>query len=86
LDGAKRKAMGQVPGFPDIIVLPYATIGPMFFEVKAPGGRVSEAQSDVLGRLDHLGYRRAVVMSVDHVRARLNEWNVPTREAKEAAE
>lgn len=82
LDGAKRKAMGQVPGFPDIIVLPFSTIGPMFFEVKAPKGRVSDAQSDVLTRLDLLGYRHAVVRSVDDARRCLRMWSIPTREVE----
>lgn len=70
------KAMGMQPGFPDLVVFPYSHIGPLFFEVKAPGGRVSPTQQIVIGRLDELGYRVAVVRSVDDVAARLAEWGV----------
>lgn len=70
------KAMGMQPGFPDIVVFPYSHIGPLFFEVKAPKGKLSDMQQIVLGRLDELGYRAAVVRSVDDVAARLAEWGV----------
>lgn len=70
------KAMGMQPGFPDLVVLPYAHVGPLFFEVKGPKGKVSPAQRIVIGRLEELGYRVAVVRSVDDVAARLAEWGV----------
>ena len=70
------KAMGMQPGFPDLVVFPFSHVGPLFFEVKAPKGKVSEAQQIVMGRLDELGYRVAVVRSVDDVAARLAEWGV----------
>ena len=73
---ANAKAMGLRPGFPDLVVLPFSHIGPLFFEVKAPKGRVSEAQQIMMGRLDELGYKVAVVRSVDDVAARLAEWGV----------
>ena len=76
---ANAKAMGMRPGFPDLVVLPYSHIGPLFFEVKAPGGRVSESQQIMIGKLDALGYRVAVVRSVDDVVARLAEWGVWAR-------
>ena len=81
LDGARRKAMGQVAGMPDITVFTWSHVGPMFFEVKAPGGSVSTAQADIIKRLQAFGYRVAVVKSIDDVRARLFEWGIPTREA-----
>ena len=65
LDGARRKAMGQVAGFPDIAVFSWSHVGPMFFEVKAPGGSVSTAQADIIKRLQAFGYRVAVVQSID---------------------
>jgi len=74
----KAKSLGMLPGFPDIIILPFAHIGPLFFEVKGPKGRLSPSQADVLGRLDGLGYRCAVVRSIDDVQARLSEWGVWT--------
>jgi len=81
LDGARRKSMGQVAGFPDIQVITWQHVGPMFFEVKAPGGRVKREQAMTIARLEAFGYRCAVVRSIDDVRARLFEWGIPTREA-----
>lgn len=81
LDGAFKKSAGQVAGFPDLIVIPWAHIGPLFLEVKSASGRLSEAQAVMLDRLATLGYRVAVVRSIDDVRARLAEWGIATREA-----
>ena len=79
---ARAKGKGAVTGFPDLVVLPWAHVGPMFFEVKAPGGYPSGAQRDLHERLDGLGYRVAVVRSVDDVRAALAAWGVATREVR----
>lgn len=81
LDGARRKSMGQVAGFPDIQVITWQHVGPMFFEVKAPGGSVTREQAAMIKQLEALGYRCAVVRSIDDVRKRLFEWGIPTREA-----
>ena len=72
---------GVVKGFPDILVLPYAVMGPMFFEVKAPGNYPDSTQKALHETLRNLGYRVAVVRSIDDVRETLREWNVPTIEA-----
>lgn len=77
---AQAKRRGIVPGFPDILVLPFSHIGTMLFEVKAPGGYPTETQRAVHERLRALGYRVAVVRSVDDARAALREWGVWTRE------
>lgn len=77
---ATRK--GVVTGFPDIIVLPYSTIGPMFFEVKAPGNYPSTAQKSVHADLEALGYRIAVVRSIDDVKECLRLWSVHVRAAE----
>mgnify|MGYP003442690372 CR=1 FL=1 len=81
LDGAKRKGMGQVSGFPDILALTEA--GPLFFEVKAEGSYASPAQKAMHGQLAALGYSVAVVRSVEDVREVLAAWGVATREAAE---
>ena len=73
---AKNKSMGMVPGFPDLMVLPFSNMPTMFFEVKSASGRVSENQTEVMRQLVALGYRCAVVRSIDDVRARLGEWAV----------
>ena len=77
LDGARAKSMGQVSGFPDVVCVTYR--GVLFFEVKAEGGRMSEAQKDIRGRIEAMGHRSAVVRSVDDVREALSEWSFPTR-------
>lgn len=76
----RKKADGMLPGFPDILVLPYATVGPMLFEVKAEGGKVTETQKAVHDLLAELGYRVAVVRSVDDARETLREWSIPTNQ------
>lgn len=81
MDGARKKALGQIAGWPDIEVMAWSSIGPMFFEVKAATGKTSPEQDAVLDRLHTLGYRVAVVQSVNDVRACLFEWGVATREA-----
>ena len=74
----RAKRMGLTPGFPDIAVFPYSHIPVMFFEVKAPGGTLSLAQKVLHERLMGLGYRVAVVRSIDDVRERLAGWGVET--------
>jgi len=82
LDGAKRAGMGQVTGWPDLIVLPWANVGPVFFEVKAPSSYPTEAQSELHDRMRALGYRVGIVRSVDDTRAMLAAWGIGTREVK----
>lgn len=76
LDGKRKKAMGQVAGFPDIVVFPWSHLPVMFFEVKAPGGYASEAQKAIHEQLRVLGYRVALVRSIDDVSAALAEWGI----------
>lgn len=81
MDGARRKAMGQTAGYPDIEVLPPAQVGPLFFEVKKEGSYTSPTQKELHIRLHNLGYRCAVVRSIDDVRDFLRAWEISTREA-----
>lgn len=75
---AMAKRNGALPGFPDLIVLPYATTGPVFFEVKAEGGYPTQAQKEMHARMKALGYRVAVVRSIDDTREALAEWAIWT--------
>jgi len=75
---AKAKRKGAMAGFPDLVVL--APDGPMFFEVKAEGNYASPAQKDMHERMRAMGYRVAVVRSVDDVREWLGEWGVESRD------
>lgn len=73
--GVRARDMGQVAGFPDIItILPEGEV--IFFEVKAPTGRVSSVQTRFLARLDALGHRSAVVRHTRDIDAALREWGI----------
>lgn len=83
LRGAFLKAMGLVPGLPDLMLLHEGVV--YFLEVKAPKGKLSPAQAEC-----HIGLRRAgchveVVKSLDEALNCLTIWNLPTRLAKAAA-
>ena len=83
IEQARAKRLGALSGFPDLIVLPYASAGgACFLEVKAKGGYPSKGQKEMHERLRKLGYRVAVVRSVDDARAALAEWAIGTRERK----
>ena len=73
---AKAKRKGSKVGFPDLLVLPWANIGALFFEVKAEGNYTSAAQKDMHARLEALGYRVAVVRSIEDVQDKLHEWGI----------
>lgn len=79
MDGQRRKAMGQQPGFPDILV--FTEGRGLCLEVKAEGGRLSDLQKLVRDQLTRQGIPYAVVRSVDDVREVLAEWGVTTKEA-----
>lgn len=78
--GMIAKAAGVMPGFPDLIVLPSATVGPFFLEVKAAKGRVQENQMIVHDMLRHRGYKVAVVKSIEDVRDFLTAESIPFNE------
>lgn len=69
---AKQKRMGMVPGFPDLVVLHDGEA--MFFEIKAEGGRETDAQKAVREHLTAQGFRAAVVRSVQDVEECLEHW------------
>ena len=81
IDGQRKKAAGQVAGWPDIEVFLPSDAGPVFFEVKTATGKTSPAQDATLARLQSLGYRVSVVQSIDDCRRCLYEWGIPTRES-----
>ena len=78
LDGAKRKAMGQVAGYPDIIV--HYRGWTMGFEVKAEGGRMEPSQTAMQAQFSEQGIPYAVVRSIEDVREALADWQVPNTE------
>jgi hypothetical protein len=77
------KAMGVLAGLPDIIVLGQTLGKPAvwFLEVKAPKGRLEPVQADMCAALGMLGFRFAVVRSVDDALSQGREWGWPLRAA-----
>lgn len=73
---AKAKRKGALKGFPDLVILPPASIGPIFLEVKAEGNYADKDQKQLHSRMIEAGYRVAVVRSIDDVRERLTAWGV----------
>ena len=76
---ARHKLLGMVAGVPDLVLTHGGKA--FFFEVKSPTGRLRPAQKLFLERAQASGARCAVVRSIDDVRAALDAWGVPTREA-----
>lgn len=68
----RMKGAGMRPGFPDLIVMQDGQAA--FLEVKAPKGRVSEAQDTMHAELTRQGMRVAVVRSQDEAIAALRGW------------
>lgn len=76
---AKSKSLGMVPGFPDLAVfLPNGGI--VMFEVKAPGGRLSDNQAALHEWFHQRGHKVATVRSIEDARTALARWGVVTRE------
>ena len=73
--GAARKASGVTSGWPDLtLALPGGRT--LYLELKAPKGRVSEAQEYIHARLRSLGHQVEVVRSVEEVQQLLHGANV----------
>lgn len=75
---ALAKSMGMLPGFPDLITVTGGRL--LCWEVKAPGGKLSDAQEAVRMALVANGAMYAEVQSVDDVRDCMRVWGVETRE------
>jgi len=78
----KAKAGGMMPGFPDLICLPYASVGPFFLEVKSARGSTSSTQKQVHEMLRERGYKVAVVKTIDDVRDFLKTENIGFNEVQ----
>ncbi len=79
-EGALAKSMGLLPGIPDLVI-----IGPLcaayWIELKTDAGKLSAEQEAVRLWMVGNGVPHAICRSVDQVRAALDAWNIPTREA-----
>lgn len=74
-EAAILKGLGVLPGIPDVAIIPAGGIA-RFIEVKAPKGRVSEAQSTLHAQMASLGIPYAVVRSMDDVEGALTAWGL----------
>lgn len=75
--GAFLKAMGLVPGVPDLMLIYQGRI--YFMELKARRRRMSAAQVDCRLTLRHVGASVEVVENLDEALAALRVWQIPTR-------
>ena len=75
--GARNKQLGTKKGLPDILVISggYAT----WLELKAPKGRVSEAQEACHAALRAAGCGVYIVRSLDDLEAALRDAGVPMK-------
>lgn len=60
-EAARLKAQGVKPGVPDIFLpVPRGCFHGLYIELKAPGGRLSQAQADYIAALRANGYAAGV--------------------------
>lgn len=83
VQGAREKALGAVKGWPDLAIYGPARFGSTvwFAEIKAPGGKVSDAQRDVHDRLLELGFSVRVLRSVEDARKAVADWGLPSKDS-----
>ena len=88
VEGAVFKALGVLPGMPDIVVLGADRQGSAtawFLEVKTDNGRLTEIQSLMHDKLKDIGFPVAVVRSWDEALKQARHWRLPLRIVGEAA-
>lgn len=72
-DGAKRKAMGMRPGFPDFIFLmPNRQYPYLAMELKSEKGRQSDHQKEYQQAVENAGGRYRVIRSLDEFMTEIN--------------
>lgn len=73
-EAGRFKALGVKAGVPDVLVL---RAGRLFaLELKALGGRLSDAQRDMLAALEAAGAATGVAYGLDEAIAQLERWGV----------
>ena len=86
-ENGRAKAMGAVAGWPDIEIAGRERYGVLsipalfFLEVKTETGKLNLKQKKLHPRLRQLGFKVAVVRSIDDVRDALIAWRIPRLEA-----
>ena len=76
--GAIAKSLGAKAGVPDILIIHKGRA--RWVELKAPKGRISEAQRDTIAELNIAGCPSpAICQSIGEVAMALAEWGIPCR-------
>lgn len=85
--GAQLKAMGLLPGMPDLLVLWLSGSGLALLglELKAKVGRLSQAQVECADKFADVGAHYRVCRSIEEVDYSLRQFRVPTRIVRMAA-
>jgi hypothetical protein len=73
IDGARLKQMGLRAGTPDLCIMTKG-FAPIFIELKAPKGRLSDAQRLAADRLVEHGGVIVVCRSLDEVQGTIAAW------------
>lgn len=80
IDGARLNRMGLVKGAPDLLVCLPRGSG-LFIEVKAPKGRIGEAQTAFSFACQSINWPWFVARSIDDVTLAFKALNIKTKEA-----
>lgn len=71
LDGAKRKAMGVLAGYPDLVI--HWRGQTILFEVKAERGTLTKSQREIRDKFRDQGIPYFIVRSIDDARESIRE-------------
>ena len=85
VEGAIFKALGTLPGMPDIIILgadAHGSATAWFLEVKAGRGKPTDIQAACHQRLRDLGFAVEIVTSWTEAKRWANHWRLPMRFAQ----
>lgn len=82
-EAAKFKAMGVIPGVPDLLILKGGKLYAL--ELKAPGGRLSPSQRMVADRMERCGAELSVAHSIDEALVTLEYWGILKRSVASAS-
>lgn len=73
-EAGRFKALGVKAGVPDLLAV---RAGKLFaLELKAPNGRLSEVQREMLAKLSAAGAETAVAFGLDEALSRLTSWGL----------
>lgn len=73
--GARLKALGMQPGFPDLfLAVPRGGQHGLFVEMKSAKGTVRDTQREMLALLSEQGYATAVCRSLDEFRSVIDNY------------